>query len=262
MKNTTFSKLITTTAITLLLTGCGGGGGGVASGTSINLNGGGQNVGGGNTGNSNQNNNQNNTTANLTARNISDFLNSAEFTRTSIYGGSTGLAQINAAPAYALGASGAGVTIGIIDTGIDMNNSEFAGAISNASINIVTGLRDAASLNSGVNPHGTWVAGVLGARMNNDLTMGVAWGSTLLAIRTDTITPGCASGCFEAGNIATAIKYAADNNAKIVNMSFGAVGSLGQMVENDAKYAAGKGALPPPVTRATMKSTRLPTLAA
>jgi hypothetical protein len=129
--------------------------------------------------------------------------------------------------AYQAGASGAGVTVGIIDSGIAANNPEFTGRISSAS-------RDFAGNRTieDEGGHGTAVATVLAGGRNNNLILGMAWGATILALRTD--SPGtCAStdpskpdsGCSHNDSaITAALDHARINGAKVVNISLGGDG--------------------------------------
>ncbi len=143
---------------------------------------------------------------------------------TSEYNRSDGPSFHNAIPAWQTGKTGLGVTIGIIDTGIDSSSPEFAGRISAASAD-VAGSR-------GINPeddHGTNVAMVAAAARDNTGIVGIAWQATILALRAD--TPGsCAtydpnvkgSGCdFTDNNIALGIDRAVQNGAKVINLSLG-----------------------------------------
>ena len=50
-----------------------------------------------------------------------------------------GLDEINAIPAYEAGLTGVGVIVGVADTGIDINQTEFAGRISLDSRNFIEG---------------------------------------------------------------------------------------------------------------------------
>jgi hypothetical protein len=216
MRANTLNRLIATSALTVLLTACGGGGGG-GGGSLLGSFGG---MGGGGSGSGTG---QIVINPNLTPTDPSNF-QTAEYNRTSGFGGYTGLAQVNAAAAYATGATGQGITVGIIDTGIHASNVEFTGAIDSRSINIVNGSHTDLL---GTNPHGTWVAGVVGARRNNQYTHGVAFNSNLLVIKADTSTPGCPTGCFSATDLAASVNYASANGARVVNMSLGSQGSLG-----------------------------------
>ncbi len=73
---------------------------------------------------------------------------------------------------------------------------------------------------SGCDNHGTHVAGILGARGNNNLGVaGVNWTTSIMALRCDT---GC-DGVFAGGQIA-GFDYAIDNGARVSNHSYGGPG--------------------------------------
>lgn len=87
--------------------------------------------------------------------------------------------------------------------------------------------------------HGTHVAGIIAAARNNGIGMdGVAADVKIMAIR-----------CVPAGDerdkdVANAIRYAVDNGAKVINMSFGKKYSWDKKAVDDAvKYAESKGVL-------------------
>lgn len=140
-----------------------------------------------------------------------DF-STAEFDR------SEGIAHANAVTAYQEGATGAGITVGIIDSGIDVDSQEFAGRISAASQD-VAGSRSVDDETG----HGTAVAGVIGAARNDIEIVGMAFDSTLLALRTD--APGTCNeedGCSHYNvDIAQAVDVAIANHARTINISLG-----------------------------------------
>lgn len=84
--------------------------------------------------------------------------------------------------------------------------------------------------------HGTHVAGVIAAQRNNNIGInGVADAVQLMAIRA--IPDGYGLDKDEAN----AIRYAADNGAKVINMSFGLSTAIDKkMVEDAVKYALSK----------------------
>ncbi len=139
--------------------------------------------------------------------------------QTAEYNRSTGPSQHGAITGWAAGASGQGVTLAIVDSGIDNTNPEFAGRISSASID-VAGTR---GIFNAPDDHGTSVALTAAAARNNVGIMGVAYNATILALRAD--TPGsCASsgGCkFDDNNIAAGVDRAVANGAKVINLSLG-----------------------------------------
>lgn len=87
--------------------------------------------------------------------------------------------------------------------------------------------------------HGTHVAGIIGASRKNGLGMdGVAADVQIMAIRC------IPSGDERDKDVANAIRYAVDNGATVVNMSFGKKYSWDKKVVDDAvKYAESKGVL-------------------
>ena len=87
--------------------------------------------------------------------------------------------------------------------------------------------------------HGTHVSGIIGAVRNNNLGVdGIVNDVRIMFIRA---VPG---GDEHDKDIALAIRYAVDNGAKIINMSFGKpVSPYKQMVDDAVKYAATKGVL-------------------
>lgn len=125
---------------------------------------------------------------------------------------------MNAITGYNAGATGSGVTIAVLDSGVNPLSAEFAGRISAAS-------RDVASTRTidDTEGHGTSVAAVALAAKNDSGMHGVAFNATLLALRTD--TPGscdATDGCSHSdSNLARAIDIAVANGAKVINMSLG-----------------------------------------
>jgi subtilisin family serine protease len=95
------------------------------------------------------------------------------------------------------------------------------------------------NLKSGSGDHGTSVAGTIAAVRNNGIGMdGIADNVKIMAIRA---VPG---GDEHDKDVALAIRYAVDNGAKIINMSFGKpVSPYKQFVDDAVKYAASKGVL-------------------
>lgn len=144
---------------------------------------------------------------------------------TTEYYRSTGPSQHNAITAWSSGYNGAGVTIGIVDSGIDTTSPEFAGRIDSAS-------KDVAGNRSLTNPdddHGTNVAMVAAAARDNTGIMGIAFNAEIAMFRAD--TPGtCAtydatkpdSGCsFLDTDIAAGVNAAVAAGAKVINLSLG-----------------------------------------
>ncbi|MEH0155439.1 S8 family peptidase [Limibacter armeniacum] len=87
--------------------------------------------------------------------------------------------------------------------------------------------------------HGTHVAGIIGAVRNNNLGIkGVADNVEIMVLR------AVPDGDERDKDIANAIRYAADNGARVINMSFGKAFSPDkEAVDEAVKYAIGKGVL-------------------
>lgn len=135
-----------------------------------------------------------------------------------------GLRAINAATAYAAGAAGQGVKVAVIDSGVDVDHPDLVGAIDAASTDVVA--RPTPSVDD-VGGHGTWVANVLAGRKNDALAHGVAYQSTILAVRADT-EGSCADRCsFQHTDLAAATDYAVANGAHILNYSLGGSSGIG-----------------------------------
>ena len=137
--------------------------------------------------------------------------NTAEYNR------SNGLPYHEAITAYQAGASGAGITVGVIDTGLTDVNSEFAGRISSNSRAFAGN-----ATYQDVDGHGTAVAAVIAAARNNQRVMGMAWGANVMALRTDDRTDCDDDGCSHPTSaIASAIDHAWQNGARVINISLG-----------------------------------------
>lgn len=121
-------------------------------------------------------------------------------------------------PAWSAGATGRGVTLAIVDSGIDLNNPEFAGRISSASAD-VAGSRTVAAEDD----HGTQIALIAAAARNDSGILGIAFDATIQVLRTD--APGtCAqsAGCkFTDDSIAAGVNRAIDAGARVINLSIG-----------------------------------------
>jgi len=137
-----------------------------------------------------------------------------------------GLALINASTAYASDATGAGITVAVIDTGVDLDHPELVGNISPLSTDITGAGRTAEDADG----HGTGVAGVIAAAKDDLNFHGVAFESSVMAIRADA-EGSCevdgGDGClFTDVTTAAAIDYARERGARIINLSLGRSSNL------------------------------------
>jgi hypothetical protein len=128
--------------------------------------------------------------------------------------------DINVLPAWAMGYTGAGVTVAVVDSGIQLNHPDLA-----ANINFGLGL-DTIALSGNGNPvfnstsaaHGTAVAGIIGAVANNGIGgAGIAPGVTLVPIRS--IDP-FALGAGDPDVIIKALRHA-NQEIDVMNHSWG-----------------------------------------
>lgn len=165
----------------------------------------------------------------------------ATFTSTSEYARSSGPAQHGAVTPWTQGISGQGVTIGIIDSGIDSDSPEFAGRLSPASTDVVANR----GLDNADSDHGTNVALIAAAARDNLGIMGIAFQSTIAMFRTDTVgtcaDPDPDAGCtFNDNNIAVSLDRAVAAGAKVINLSLGG-GAANFAVTNAIERAASAG---------------------
>lgn len=154
---------------------------------------------------------------------------------TAEYNRSDGPAFHNVIPAWQTGATGQGVTLGIVDTGIDTTNPEFAGRISPASRDVV-----ATRGMTGADSHGTQVALTAAAARNNSGIVGIAYDATILMARADDVGSCATSGgcAFNDTAIAAGIDLAVANGAKVVNLSLGGAGASPGVLHSVANAAA------------------------
>jgi subtilisin family serine protease len=127
-----------------------------------------------------------------------------------------GLDQIKASGAWSHGALGAGVTIAVVDTGVDLNHPDLQGQLV-PGVDLVTdetctpGAQD-------LNGHGTHVAGIAAAATNNGIGVaGTAPQAKIMPVRVLN-----SAGAGTASDISAGIHWAADHGAQVVNLSLGA----------------------------------------
>ncbi|MFD4320385.1 type VII secretion-associated serine protease mycosin [Streptomyces sp. NPDC058548] len=142
--------------------------------------------------------------------------------------------------------TGKGVTVAVIDSGVDRNNPDLRGQ--------VLGGKDFATEESGDQftdylGHGTGMAGLIagtGARDGGNGAFGLAPGAKILPVRVPGLEEGTASIAESDKEfnrvVPPAIKYSADAGAKVINVSLGAT-TGSQELTDAVKYALDKGAL-------------------
>jgi subtilisin family serine protease len=163
------------------------------------------------------------------------------------------LDRINAPEVWARGYTGQGITVAVIDTGVDYNHSDLAGNIwvntreiagngidddGNGYVDDIHGWNFVDNNNTPLdfNGHGTHVAGTIAARNNGVGVTGVAHNAKIMAIQAIS-----ASGTGDALQVASGIRYAADNGARVINLSIGGIGTTA--IRDAVEYATKKGAV-------------------
>lgn len=161
------------------------------------------------------------------------------------------LNAIAAPEAWAAGFTGQGVTIAVVDTGVDLdhpdlvsnlfvNPGEIAGdGIDNDGNGFVDDIHGYDFAGRDANPddvggHGTHVAGTIAAGNNGFGATGVAPDATILPVR---VLGNNGSGSTNA--VAAGIRYAADLGADIINLSLG--GGYSRAIDAAIEYARGVG---------------------
>jgi serine protease len=126
---------------------------------------------------------------------------------------------------------GEGVTVAVIDTGVsrvpDLEQTEFV-----EGYDFVNDQVDAKDDNG----HGTHVAGTIAQATNNNYGVaGIAYKAKIMPLKVLS-----KSGGGEIADIAEAIRFAADHNADVINMSLGGAGE-NQLMKDAIDYAHNKG---------------------
>jgi thermitase len=113
---------------------------------------------------------------------------------------------------------GAGQTVGVVDSGVDLGHADLAGQIAAGGRNFVPGA--ASGDVSDLVGHGTHVSGIIAAQANNSIgVVGVAPEATVLPLRV--FSSG--GGAYDS-RIAQAFNYAGDLGLRVVNASLGGEG--------------------------------------
>lgn len=140
---------------------------------------------------------------------------------TAEYNAQYGLGMINASHAYANGAFGEGITIAVIDSGIDDSWVELRGSLHPDSTSIWE--EQGGTLGDYGSSHGTAIAAVIAAARNNIGTHGVAPDTTLLDIRVDRGVQNTELGgnfpLYTETDLALSIDYAVNHGAQIISLS-------------------------------------------
>ena len=142
-----------------------------------------------------------------------------------------GIVRIGADKVWESG-TGSGVTVAIIDTGIQTNHPDLNN-------NLITGYdfvnNDTSAMDD--NGHGTHVAGIVASTMNGAGNVGASYSSQLMPVKVLN-----ESGYGYLSDVAKGIYYAADNGARVINMSLG-TNYDSDTLRRAVQYAANRGVL-------------------
>lgn len=169
-------------------------------------------------------------------------------------GNSWNLDAIKAPETWGKGYAGQGIVVAVIDSGVDYKHSDLDGNIwvnpreiagnnrdddGNGYTDDIRGWDFVTDDNDPMDleGHGTHVAGTIAAENNGFGALGVAPNAKIMPVR---VLDGSGNGSVL--DVAAGIRYAADNGAKVINLSLG--GAYGTPAEASAiKYATEKGAI-------------------
>ena len=158
-----------------------------------------------------------------------------------------GINEVGAPEAWASGYTGQGITVAVVDSGVQLNHPDLVDSIwenvdeilgdgidndRNGYVDDRYGwdfISNDNSPNDG-NRHGTHVAGIVAAGNDGTGATGVAFGAQIMPIRVfDNNGSGASAG------VARGIRYAVDNGADIINLSLG--GSYSSQIYSALQYA-------------------------
>jgi subtilisin family serine protease len=138
-----------------------------------------------------------------------------------------GLLRINAPQAWEITKGAAGVTIAILDSGVDFHQPDLA-----AKLVVGANIIDPSAEPQDDYGHGTLVASVAAALTNNHVGIaGVSWGARIMPVK---VLDSGGGGTFL--GVADGIIFAADHSARVINLSLGGTPGSGT---DDAKTICG-----------------------
>ena len=168
-----------------------------------------------------------------------------------------GVNAINAPEVWNQNITGNGIVVAVVDSGVDYTHPDLddniwrnAGEIAGNGIDddrngYIDDIRGWDFVSSDNNPmdldfygHGTHIAGSIAAERNDFGITGVAPNAKIMPVRVlDTFGYG------ELNNVAAGIRYAADNGANVINLSFGNEFYPSNLVNDAIEYANNKGSV-------------------
>lgn len=151
------------------------------------------------------------------------------------YSDQWGLSKAEVPKAWNLGATGKGITVAVVDTGVDINHPDLQDNVVSG-YNAITGVTGLSATQDN-NGHGTHVSGIIAAELNGIGVVGVAYQAKIMPIKTMD-----RSGEGTDDVIADGIVWAADHGAKIINLSLGS-DTQEEILKEAVQYAIDQGCL-------------------
>ncbi len=152
------------------------------------------------------------------------------------FGDQWGLIEAQVPQAWDLGADGSGITIAIVDTGVDLNHPDLKDKLV-PGYNAILDSTQSYDLQDR-NGHGTHVAGIAAAAKGNGYGIaGVAYNAKIMPIKTMD-----RDGQGQDTDIARGIRWAVDQGANIINLSLGSNGEEA-VLKSAVQYALSKNCL-------------------
>ncbi len=150
------------------------------------------------------------------------------------------LNRIKIPEAWKFGRGSPSIKVAIIDTGIHASHLELNDGRVVAGFDVTAGKAIPAAADSDDNGHGTAVAGIIGGITNNGKGIaGINWKVGIMPVKALE-----ADGSGSISTVATAIVWAAENGADIINLSLGGPGfGNDQTLNNAIIYAYNKGSV-------------------
>lgn len=144
-------------------------------------------------------------------------------------------ADIDAPEAWGIVTGSASILIAVVDTGVDyahpdLNDGRVRTDIDRDFVHSDDDARDDQG-------HGTHVAGIIAAAANGVGTVGVLWQASILPVKVLD-----AQGSGSADQVAQGVQYAADQGARIINLSLGSP-ACSQTLADAVNYAFDRGAI-------------------
>ncbi|WP_261166934.1 S8 family serine peptidase [Microbacterium sp. Marseille-Q6965] len=142
---------------------------------------------------------------------------------------------------------GEGVTVAVIDSGVDADNAHLQGAIAGGQTTYTVGPDQNPSVDPGADlyGHGTAAAGLIAARpIDGSDVVGVAPAAKILSLRAFQVasTEDQQNVGPSAASVANAIRIAADRGAQVINLSLSQATPSAD-IQGAVEYAQGRGAL-------------------